>query len=495
MNQITLLALVQLCSRVGRTLETGAGEIRRAGNRPWARQSEQPSKLGNIGRSADVCTLKRCATTGSAYVCKTVVLVALTAALSVSAQERYDLVLKGGHVIDPRNGLDARMDLAIRGGRIAAVAPNISGAAAQTIDVSGLYVTPGLVDLHVHVFHTTLVPNAWAGDSSIAPDGFSFRTGVTTMVDAGSSGYRNFEQFRATVIDRVRTRVLALINIAGYGMMTNLVEQDVSDMRPEQTAALARKHKDVVVGIKTAHFESPAWTSVDRAIAAGKLAGIPIMVDFGWFRPERPYWQLVTERLRPGDISTHMYRGPVPWIDEAGKLYPYFKKARERGVKFDVGHGGGSLVMRNAVPAIEQGFYPDSISTDLHNGSMNAGMMDMPATMSKLMAMGLPLKEAILRSTWNPAQMIGRTELGHLSVGAIADVAVWNLMNGSFGYRDEAGAKITGKQRLICEMTLKDGSVAWDFNSRSGVDYKKMRPDYGIRPGMDVLTPPPSPPR
>ncbi len=134
------------------------------------------------------------------------------------------------------------------------------------------------------------------------------------MVDAGSSGYRNFAQFRSTVIDRVKTRVLALVNIAGYGMMTNLVEQDTSDMSPERTAEVARKNKDVVVGIKSAHFEGPEWTSVDRAIAAGKLAGIPVMVDFGWFRPERPYWRLVTERLRPGDISTHVFRGAVPWV-------------------------------------------------------------------------------------------------------------------------------------------------------------------------------------
>jgi dihydroorotase len=423
------------------------------------------------------------------------VLLLTIAALAATAQERFDVLLKGGHVIDPKNGIDARMDVAIRAGRVAAVAPAINGASRQTIDVTGLYVTPGLIDLHVHVFHTTLVPNAWAGDNSIAPDSFSFRTGVTTMVDAGSSGYRNFEQFRATVIDRVRTRVLALINIAGYGMMTNLVEQDVSDMLPEKTAEMARKNKDVVVGIKTAHFESPAWTSVDRAIAAGKLAGIPIMVDFGWFRPERPYWQLVTERLRPGDISTHIFRGPVPWIDDKGKVYPYFQQARDRGVKFDVGHGGGSFVMRNAVPAIAQGFYPDSISTDLHTGSMNAGMTDMPTTMSKIMAMGLPLKEAILRSTWNPARMINRPELGHLTVGAIADIAVWNLLTGEFGFRDEAGAKVTGKQRLVCDMTLKDGRVMWDWNSRSGVDYKQMGPEYGIRPGIDILTPPPSPQR
>jgi dihydroorotase len=406
--------------------------------------------------------------------------------------QQHDLILKGGHVIDPKNGIDGIMDVAVRGGRIVAVARDIAPSAARrSIDISGLYVTPGLIDIHVHVFNTTLVPNAWAGDNSISPDSFSFRTGVTTMVDAGSSGYRNFEQFRATVIDRARTRVLALINIAGYGMMTNLVEQDVTDMLPERTAEIARRNKDVVVGIKTAHFEGPGWTSVDRALAAGKAAGIPIMVDFGWFRPERPYWQLVTERLRPGDISTHMFRGPVPWVDENGKLYAYFKQARARGVKFDVGHGGGSFVMRNAVPAIAQGFYPDSISTDLHNGSMNAAMMDMPTTMAKLMAIGLPLKETILRSTWNPAQMIGRKDLGNLDIGAVADIAVWALNKGDFAFRDASGGRVSGNQRLICEMTLKSGRVEWDWNSRTGVDYKQLGPTYGVRE-VETITPPPS---
>ncbi|HUS05684.1 MAG TPA: amidohydrolase/deacetylase family metallohydrolase [Bryobacteraceae bacterium] len=401
------------------------------------------------------------------------------------------LLLKGGRLIDPRNSLDAVLDLAISGGRVTRVGANLApDAGSKVIDCAGLIVTPGLVDIHVHAFHTTGVPQAWAGDHSIAPDSISFRTGVTTMVDAGSSGYRNFEQFRATVIDRTQTRLLAMLNVAGYGMMTNVVEQNTTDMLPDKIAALARKHKDVVVGVKSAHYEKPDWTSVDRAIEAGKLARIPVMVDFGFFLAARPYWQLVTERLRPGDISTHMFRGPAPYVDEAGKLLPYLRQARSRGVKFDVGHGGGSFVMRNAAPAIAQGFYPDSISTDLHVTSMNAGLMDMPTTMSKLMALGLPLQEAILRSTSNPAQMIQRPELGHLSVGALADVAVWSVQKGEFGFRDSNDGKVTGRERLQCEMTLKDGVVAWDWNSRSGVDYRTLPKNYGVRPA-EVITMPP----
>ncbi|MBL8218354.1 MAG: amidohydrolase/deacetylase family metallohydrolase, partial [Bryobacterales bacterium] len=335
------------------------------------------------------------------------------------------------------------------------------------------------------------VKDAWAGDNSVAPDSFSFRTGVTTMADAGSSGWRNFETFRHTVIDRAKTRVFAFINIAGLGMLTNVVEQATADMKPDEVAALAKKHKDVVVGVKTAHFEGPTWTAVDRALEAGRKAGIPIMVDFGWFLKERPYWQLVTERLRPGDISTHFFRGPVPIAGPDGKLYDYLRQARARGVKFDVGHGGGSFVWRNAIPAIEQGFYPDSISTDLHTGSMNGPMFDMPTTMSKMMAAGMPLKEVVLRSTWNPAQQIQHPEVGHLTVGAYADIAVWRVLEGSFGLADPEGGRVVAKQRLQCEMTLKDGQILYDWNALTGTDWKNLKPGYGVRP-IEFLIPPPA---
>ena len=421
------------------------------------------------------------------------ILFALIASVAL-AQPRYDLVLKGGHVIDPKNQIDAIRDVAISNGKIALVAASIDGStASKVIDASGLYVTPGIVDMHVHVFHTTNIPAAWAGDYSVDPDSFSFRSGVTTMVDAGSAGYRNFDQFRATVINRSKTRIFAMINIAGYGMMTNVMEQDVTDMLPERVAEVARRNKDVVVGVKSAHFEKPNWTSVDRAVEAGKLANVPVMVDFGFFLPERPYWQLVTEHLRPGDISTHVFRAAVPWIDENGKVYDYLKQARARGVKFDVGHGSGSLAMRNAVPAIAQGFYPDSISTDLHVPSMNKGLMDFPTTASKFLAMGMPLTEVVLRSTWNPARMIHHPEVGHLTVGAVADVTVWSIEKGVFGFRDSSDAMIKGVERLRCEMTLKDGVVEWDWNSRSAVDYRKLGPAYGLRPGADVIVLPPKP--
>jgi len=416
------------------------------------------------------------------------VLFMILAGLAGFAQD-FDLLLRGGRVIDPKNNRDGVMDVAIRAGKIAAVEPSIDPARAKkSVDAKGLLVTPGLIDLHVHVFFTAGNPGAWAGDNSVQPDAFSFRTGVTTMVDAGSSGWRNFEIFRTTVIDRAKTRVLALINVAGFGMIGDAAEQE--DFNADAMAKLAAKHKDVIVGFKSAHYQKPDWDSVDAAVEAGRKANLPVMVDFGYFLPQRPYYELVGEHLRAGDISTHMFRGPVPYVDEQGKLYPYLLAARKRGVRFDVGHGGGSFVLRNAAGAIRNGFYPDTISSDLHNGSMNGAFMDMPALMSKLMALGLPLREAIRASTITPAEVIKRPDLGHLSVGAVADIALLRVMQGEFGYWDNNTGKVIGKERLFCEMSLKDGAVMWDWNGRLGVDFKTLGPTYGIRPGIDKILPP-----
>ena len=415
-------------------------------------------------------------------------LVVLLVAAYLQAQT-YDLVLKGGRVIDPRNQIDAIRDVAVTNGRIAAIQANIPAAQAKkSIDVTGLILTPGLIDLHTHNFFTGGNHGGYAGDNSVAPDNFSFRAGVTTMVDAGSSGWRNFETFRATVINHARTRVLALINIGGYGMIGDGTEQ--TDFSSKDVAAVAIKHKDVVVGVKSAHYRKPDWTSVDSAVEAGRLAGIPVMVDFGNFLPERPYFELVSKHLRPGDISTHCFRGPVPWVDEQGKLFPYLREARRRGVRFDVGHGGGSFVIRNAAGAFANGFFPDTISTDLHIGSMNGALMDMPSLMSKLMALGMPLNEVIRASTWTAAESIKRTELGHLSVGAVADLAAFKMLEGDFGFYDNDGARVAGKQRLNCELTLREGRISWDYNGRGAVDWKTLPRNYGLRP-VDTLVLPP----
>ena len=403
--------------------------------------------------------------------------------------QTYDTILRGGYVVDPRNGIAGNRDVAIANGRVAAVEPSIDDRQArQVLDITGLFLTPGLVDIHTHLYSTTGIAGAWAGDSSVRPDSFSFRTGVTTMVDAGSAGWRNFEVFRETVIDRVKTRVLAFINIAGRGMESQEAEQ--ADFGPEAVARLAKKHADVVVGVKSAHFQSTEWTSVDNAVAAGRAAEIPVMVDFGLFLEGRPFWELVEERLRPGDLATHCFRAPVPWVDANGKLYPYLTRARARRVKFDVGHGAGSFVFRNAAPAIAQGFYPDSISTDLHGGSMNSAMMDMPNLMSKFLALGMPLNAVVRAATSTPAQLIGHPQLGHLGVGAAADIAVLRLEIGRFRFRDVRGGAIVGNQRLAPEMTLLRGEVVWDRDSRTGTDFRRLAPDYGVTEPEVLQTPP-----
>jgi dihydroorotase len=400
-------------------------------------------------------------------------------AMSAAAQTNYDLLLKGGHVIDPKNKISARKDVAILGGKIAEVADNIPAEKAhKVVDVSSLYVTPGLLDMHVHVYAGTGMRGAYSGDLSVYPDGFTFRSGVTTVVDAGSSGQQNFPDFKDRVIDRSRTRVLAMLNIVGRGMGGGKIEQDTSDMDAKATAEQAKRYPGVVVAIKTAHYTAPDWTAVDRAVEAGALANLPVMVDFGSFTPARPFQELVLKHLRPGDIYTHLYLGAVPMLDETGKVLPYLFEARKRGVIFDVGHGGGSFLFRQAVPAIRQEFVPDSISTDLHVGSMNAGMKDMLNVMSKFLNLGLSLEDVIADSTWHPAREIKREDLGNLSVGAPADVTVLRLEKGSFGFVDVNGARMRGTQRLVAELTVLNGRVVWDLNGLTRVDWDKLDPRY-----------------
>ena len=396
----------------------------------------------------------------------------LAVAAAAFAQPRYDLLLQGGHVIDAKNGISAVRDVAIANGKIAAVAERIPASEARrAIDARSLYVTPGLVDIHTHVFAGGM-GREYTGENCVRPDGFTFRSGVTTVVDAGSSGWRNFGEFRDQIIQRAKTRVFAMLNIVGSGMGGRPdVEQNTRDMDPVRTAEVARRHSDVVVGIKVAHYAGPEWVAVDRGVEAGTLAHLPVMVDFATFRPERPFQDLVLKHLRPGDIYTHTYLRSVPMLDEQGRLLPYLFEARKRGVIFDVGHGGGSFSFRQAIPAVRQGFVSDSISTDLHTESMNAGMKDMLNVMSKFLNMGVPLDDVIARSTWNPAREIHHEEVGHLSAGAGADIAVLRLVEGDFGFLDSAGLRLRGRQKLIAEMTLRDGRVVWDLNGMAGRDW------------------------
>jgi len=392
-------------------------------------------------------------------------------ACSLCAQPRpnYDVLLKGGHVIDPKNSVDAVLDVAIAQGKVARVAPGIPASeAANTIDVAGLYVTPGLIDIHVHVY-------LWreAGGEAVQPDAFSFRSGVTTMVDAGSAGTSNFDDFRDRIIRHSKTRVLAFLNIAAAGMGTGK-EDEIAGLDAAAAARTAKANADLIVGFKSAHYAGPGWESVSNAVKAGEMTGLPVMVDFGRINATRNLNALLLDKLRPGDIYTHCYSGHRQELLDSGSLNPAMDAGRKRGIIFDLGHGAGSFYWYVAVPAYAGHFYPDSVSTDLHINSMNAGMKDMTTSMSKLLNLGSSLAEVVRMSTWNPAKEIKRPQLGNLDVGADADIAVLRLDRGKFGFLDSAGAKKIGDRLLVCELTLRAGKVVWDLNGRAAQDWQKF---------------------
>jgi dihydroorotase len=374
----------------------------------------------------------------------------------LSAQTN-NLVLRGGHVIDPANRIDGVLDVAVSGNRITAVGPNLAPSpGAKVIDVGKFYVVPGLVDLHMHVF---------GYEGAIDPDETALPAGTTTIIDAGGSGWRTFDEFDKTVIAHARTRVLALLNIVGAGMVGEPYESNTKDMEPEKTADMIKRHRDVIIGIKTAHFSGTGWTAIDRAVAAGRLAGVPIMVDDKIFtNTGRTSREELLEHLRPGDIHTHMYNDrQIELVDRfSGKVEPYMIEARQRGVLFDLGHGAGSFLWPIADKAMGQNFYPDTISTDLHAESVMKQRSDMPDCMSKLMLLGMSLNDAVLRSTVTPAKAIHRfPELGTLGKGQIADIAVLALQTGVFSFTDSWPAKRLGTKRLECVLTVRDGKVVY----------------------------------
>ena len=400
--------------------------------------------------------------------------------------QQISILLKGGHVIDPKNNINSRMDVAIADGKILRVAKDIPASnARRVVDVTGMYVTPGLIDMHVHAFHGT-EPGSYIADGwdALPPDGFTFRAGVTTVVDAGSAGWRNFRAFKSQTIDRSRTRILAFLNIVGTGMYGRFEEQDVTDMNPVMTSyMITRLFPEILVGVKSAHYWGPDFTQVDKAVEAGKIANVPVMVDLGEHHPPLPIEELFMKHLRPGDIWTHTYAiapqdREVP-VDENGKVKPFIFEAQKRGIIFDVGHGGGAFHWKQAIPSVQQGFIADVISSDLHIGSMNSGMKDMANLLSKFLNMGLSLNDVILRATWNPAKVIKRTELGHLSEGAPADVAVFTLRKGDFGFLDVRGTKMKGTQKLEAELTIRDGRVVWDLNGIAAPMWDEVKPVSG----------------
>ncbi|HEU4636272.1 MAG TPA: amidohydrolase/deacetylase family metallohydrolase [Edaphobacter sp.] len=407
------------------------------------------------------------------------VLALFACSLSVHAQQ-YDLVLRNGHVIDLKNNVDAVRDVAVSDGKIAAIEPSIPASAAKkSVDITGLYLTPGLVDIHEHVF-IGLRHNAWGnGDLSVQADVMAVPNGVTTIADAGSSGWRDFAEFRHRVIDTSKTRIFAFVNIIGSGMVNadDVAEQNEHDMDIDALSKVIEQNRDIIIGIKTAHWEQPNFISVNKAIEAASRNHLPVMVDFGWFN-NKSYEEMVSKLLRPGDISTHVFRMPAPLLTPDGKPAPYMLAARKRGIKFDVGHGGGSFNFALAEPMIKNGFFPDSISTDLHVSSATGVMLNMPNVMNKILALGVPLTEVIRESTTNPASEIGHPELGQIAVGSVADIAVLRVDHGHFGYADLAGGKVDGTERIVPEMTIRAGQVVFDLNARTAVPWRQGHLKY-----------------
>ena len=389
--------------------------------------------------------------------------------VQTQAPEIYDLLLKNGHVIDPANKRNGRFDIAIVGSKIARVGQNLPAAHARVVvDAEQYYVTPGLIDIHTHF-------DSQGAGLNLQPDHNALTNGVTTAVDAGSSGWKNFEAFKTKVIDSSKTRLLAFLNIVGAGMYGGKVENDINEMDAEAAARMVLKYPKILVGIKTAHFQPPTWDAVDRAVKAAELSRSVVMVDFHP-KPDREYPELILERMRPGDIHTHVYGRLTPQLDADKKVLPYMLEARKRGVLFDVGHGSGSFWFRIAVPAIHQGFLPDTISTDIHKSSIMLPRANMMTTMSKLLNIGMTIDQVIERSTVNPAKAIRRPDLGTLTEGAIADIAVVELQKGKFGFLDSGHGKLIGDKKLSCVLTVRNGEVVWDTEGLSLTEWKHAGP-------------------
>ncbi len=377
-------------------------------------------------------------------------------AFAQQSSKVYGIIIKGGHVIDPKNNIDEVLDVALNDGKVALIAKSIDpNQATQVVDAAGMYVAPGLIDIHSRLGYTL-------------PDGYTFRVGVTTIVDAGDSDYETFANFKKQVIDKSTTRVLAFLNIKGAGYKGGANEKDTGDKIASESAKLALSNSDIV-GFKI-DFTGPDWTPVDRGVEAGNIANMPIMLDGGRNHPYPSLKDLFTAHMRPGDIYTHTYtiiedinaRDRI--VDQqTGLIRPSFLEAQKRGIIFDVGHGS-AFRYSNAIPAMKAGFLPNTISTDLSSGSTNAFMKDMMNVMSKFLTMGMSLKDIIKASTWSPAKAIKREDLGQLSPGAIADLVVFSLRDGKFGFYETAGYKMTGNKKFECEVTIKGGRIVYDLN-------------------------------
>ena len=391
----------------------------------------------------------------------------------IQAQE-IDLLLKGGRVLDPKNSLDSKMDVAVKDGKIYRIAAEIpSSSAKKVLDVSGMLVSPGLINIHTHVYAGSK-PGFADGQSSQLPDAFAPRSGITTVVDAGTTGWRTFPDFKSKVVDPSLTRVLAFINIFETGFSAgSAFEPDLNTLDVQMTVDAIKKYPEFIVGTRIGHYKGKSWIPFDKASEAAKIADKPLFVEC-----HMPEYSLEDQlkRMRSGDIITHSFENVserMPIVDEQGKLRAFVLEAQNRGVLFDVGHGGVGFWFNQAIPALKQGLLPNSFGTDEHRTSMNAGMKNMLNVMSKYLTIGMSIPDIIASGSWKPAKSIKREDLGNLSVGSVADIAVLSILNGKYGYVDSGGNRIEGNQKFEAELTVRAGRIIWDLNGLAATPYTK----------------------
>ena len=370
---------------------------------------------------------------------------------------KYDLLLKGGTVIDAAQDLNAPRDVAIANGVIAAVESDIpERTATQTVSVKDRYITPGLIDIHTHVYYGV---TTWG----IRADAVCPTAGTTTVVDAGSPSWVTFPGFREFIAEPAQTNILTYIHISGIGLVYGPIGEmiDIAYAAPERVADTLQQHRDITVGVKVRQGKMQVGDNgvepLTLAIEAAERAGTSVMCHIGAGVPLPEILGL----LRPGDVITHCFQGNGDnIIDEKGRIIPEAWKAREDGVIFDVGHGAGSFHYEVAQRAMEQGFISDVISTDLHTGNINGPVYDLPTTLSKLMHLGLPLADVIEKATFSAAKAIQREEqIGNLKVGTVADIAVFDVLEGQFEYFDSHGTKFIGDKKLKAELTIRKGKI------------------------------------
>ncbi len=371
----------------------------------------------------------------------------------------YDIVIRGGEVIDPSQQMRQVCDVAVQDGKIAAIAPSIDCSDTRTvIDARGQIVTPGLIDLHVHVY-----PHSPFG---LDPDSLCASGGVTTMLDTGTAGSYNFDAFRRETIDRAQTQVFGLVNLSCIGLIAanlgELLDRRYAD--PEGVVATINRNRDVAVGVKIragAHIigeGEQGWANLNDAIKAARDSGTWLMVHIG--ESPMPIPDLA-EALAPGDSITHCFKaGSTRITDDAGHIFDGIRAAAERGVIFDVGHGFGSFNWDVVQASLDHGFEPTTISTDLHTKNIHGPVYDMPTTMSKFLLLGVPLERVIEMSTTRPAQILKRDDdIGTLRVGSVADIAVLERLKGEFVFTDSYREHRTGSELLVAATTVRRGEV------------------------------------